>query len=241
MGESKRNKSIPSNLEIQNEALFFGTIKEGIDYLNIASRYIEAIQSYQSIRLIVLETWLLLDYSIRQLILSGLNLSQFMNEDFDLASNLLPKSFRNCLNLLIKLRDLNHHLPQEPPQYPFTGSLDYISYLNENDRESVERIEELTKEYCKANSISEFQSNLDDDKFRFVKDEWLRIVDQINNEWQKKAERIYFARNLAAHSYDDQAVAKKLGFNGKTSLYKVRKYCLKVFEDMLGIKPSIDN
>jgi len=237
MAKTEDKNSLPDDVESSENTLFYGNISEAINYYNTAYEYLDAIQSYQSVRLIVLETWLLLDFTVRQLILAGLGLSKYENDELNLKSNLLPRNFRGCLNLLTKLRDYNKQLPHKPEEYPFLGSLDYVSYLFENDEEATKKVVKLTDEYCKINSIPK-PGTINENDYRFVKKDWIDVAEQIDDNWQKKAKRINTVRNYAAHSYSDKKIASKLGYHGDSIITQTRKHCLNMFDDLLGIKPK---
>lgn len=229
---------IPTNIEFKDYAPIFVRIKDAEVFLKIISEHIKAIQTHESIRLIVLETWLLLDYLIRHLILVGLDIAKYETEDFDLKTSLLPRGFRNCLNLLVKIRDHNKKLPEKPPEGPDQMSVGFLSYLHEKNGDFLKRYSKLATEYSHEKGIPvSVKPSIKDgyDGHRFVEKDWLKVVDIIDEKWVKKANRINVARNLAAHSHDDKLVAKKLGFSGTSVLTKVKKHCLGLIEELLGI------
>ncbi|GAH88350.1 unnamed protein product, partial [marine sediment metagenome] len=47
-------------------------------------------------RIIVIQTWLIIDFSIREILITGLGLSRFIVDDLDLRDYLLPRGFDNC-------------------------------------------------------------------------------------------------------------------------------------------------
>lgn len=65
-------------------------------------------------RHIILETWLVLDYFIRMFIVAGLNIEKYSTYDFDLAFELLPQSFKDCLNFLEKFIIIQNKSPIDP-------------------------------------------------------------------------------------------------------------------------------
>jgi hypothetical protein len=97
-----------------DNALFFGNVIEYKDYIETARKYLHAVRRTQSTRLIVLETWLFVDYTLRQLLMHGLELTAIDQEELDLRYNLLPRSFGACIDLLVRLRKTNHQLPPKP-------------------------------------------------------------------------------------------------------------------------------
>ena len=71
-------------IRVKNKLLFYGSVHELEEYLDIAEKCVSLVKSSESIRLIVLETWLFIDYSIRQLIMGALDLTRYNHEDYDL-------------------------------------------------------------------------------------------------------------------------------------------------------------
>lgn len=63
---------------------FWGRIDQLEKLSDIASRCLETVTKSESPREMVLETWLVLDYAVRDLIVSGYGLYKFCQEDFDL-------------------------------------------------------------------------------------------------------------------------------------------------------------
>jgi hypothetical protein len=96
--------------------LFYGNLDEWQEYNSQAKAYLAAIGGTDSLRLIVLETWLFIDYTIRWLLLFGLNLDEVDSPELDLRYSLLPADFRRCVQLIQKLRDFNLGRPEKPEQ-----------------------------------------------------------------------------------------------------------------------------
>jgi hypothetical protein len=79
---------------------FWGS-REQLDKLTLlVSRCIQTVTESSSARQMVLETWLVLDYAVRDLVVSGYDLYRFSQDDFDLRYELLPTSFRTQLQFL---------------------------------------------------------------------------------------------------------------------------------------------
>ena len=93
--------------------VFIGTVSKFEEFLKIAENCIETIKKSDNIRLIVLETWLLIDYGVRELLLCAIDSSSINRDDYDLRYKALP-SFRACISLLVKIKQTNTKLPPDP-------------------------------------------------------------------------------------------------------------------------------
>ena len=71
---------------------FWGRIDQLQKLSDLVGRCVETVTESESPRDMVLETWLVLDYAVRDLVVSGYGLYKFCQEDFDLRYILLPKS-----------------------------------------------------------------------------------------------------------------------------------------------------
>ena len=79
---------------------FWGRIEQLEKLSALASHCLETVNKSESPREMVLETWLVLDYAVRDLIVNSYGLYKFCQEDFDLRYELLPQSFRALLRFL---------------------------------------------------------------------------------------------------------------------------------------------
>src|ERR1035437_8162619 len=93
--------------------------------------------------MIVLETWFILDYCVRQLIISGLGLEKFPTEDIDL----LPYGMDVCLNLLEKLKK-DQLSKKTIPTLPIKYSSEFMSFLD-NNKNYLDTIIEIERAYYK--------------------------------------------------------------------------------------------
>ncbi len=63
-----------------------------------------------------------MDYTIRELLMTGLKLKALDQEQLDLRQCLLPRSLGGCLGLIRRVREFNELLPIEPePPLRFVG------------------------------------------------------------------------------------------------------------------------
>jgi len=97
-------------MKFESNIAFFGTRDDLSEFKQVAEKCLETIEETNNIRLIVIETWLFVDFSVRQLIMSALDLSKFNHEDYDLRYKLIPKNFSESLELLEKIKNTNEKL-----------------------------------------------------------------------------------------------------------------------------------
>ena len=83
-----------------NNTPLFSSLIETNKLIVLLNKSIESIKLIDNPRIIIIETWLILDYFIRDFIVSGLNLNIFCYEDFDLKYELLPQSFDRLVKFL---------------------------------------------------------------------------------------------------------------------------------------------
>ena len=67
---------------------------------SILSKKTKEIEESNNPRLIILETWFIVDWLIRQLIISGINGLDLKNDSYYPHYQLLPNSFRECAGCL---------------------------------------------------------------------------------------------------------------------------------------------
>ena len=75
-----------------------------------ASESLKAIERSEDIRHAVLEAWLLLDLVLREFLLGGLGLHKVNHSKYDLRYELLPRSFKGLLQLILRIRGVNQKL-----------------------------------------------------------------------------------------------------------------------------------
>ena len=220
----------------EGECLFLGTALELAEYASKARSYLEILQGAGSVRLLVLETWLFVDYTVRELLLSGLGLERLDDDELDLRYNLLPGRFPDCLRLLEKLRDANQRLP-EKPEPPLQFSARKLLFFEKYDRDMFNRMWDAEQSYRQACQLGPPPALgvLDRTRYRWLTEGWLSVANQIDKTWVDRATRLNDARNLAAHSHDEQRIAAKLGFNGPKIASHVKNECARLVEQLVGL------
>ena len=179
-----------------------------------------------------------------QAINSGLSLSDYDHEDLELRYQLLPRSFRECADVLGRIIAVNRELPPQPRdrRAVLTGGIEFFQYLYNQRRDVWDALQEAQDSYNRE-QFPELGDGpymfipADRRNYRRVSDRWLEAVRQIDEEWLRRADRINSARNRAAHSHDEARIARQLGFNGPNVLQQVKQSCLELIEQLLGIVP----
>ena len=70
--------------EDREDVLFYGNVYDLEELRSLLDNCLEVLKTSGSAREMVLETWLALDFAIRQFLLAGFDLSRFCDEEFDL-------------------------------------------------------------------------------------------------------------------------------------------------------------
>lgn len=235
-------------IRVKSKLLFYGSVYELEEYVDIAEKCVSLVKSSESIRLIVLETWLFIDYSIRQLIMGALDLTRYNHEDYDLQYNLLPRSFEACLTLLVRLKNSNEKLPSNPEHGRVLLPGRFAFFLMKEHRQTFDELIEAEREYYRkffpsllphendgTEAISLSPVKVTSHSYRRLSDDWLEAVADIDEEWSKKASKLNAARNLAAHSHDVPKIVARMGYSGENANQHVKNHCLELLEQMIGI------
>jgi len=237
---SREAGQAPTSDDPTERDLFFGSRDDMRHYQAQAQAYLKSVTDSVSVRLIVIETWLFIDYAVRGLLMNGLQLDRLDHEDLDLRYTLLPRGFRDCVSLLRKLWKVNRNLPAEPEK-PFTGSRNKWKYLDQFDPGLGARIEAAERSYYSTPDLGPCVAiTLRPGRYRSVPEGWLQVAGRIDGSWVNRASRLNNARNLAAHSHDETRIAAKLGFHGPDTLVHVRDECLRLTNDLAGIRAFLD-
>jgi len=208
------------------------------DFIDFAERIdvtIKFIKKTKNARLIILETWLIIDYSVRHILSYGLEIDRFCDENL----SILPQGFRDCTKLLsdlIKNQKAKSHNPSKDLiNLPYEFKMAMF-----NDKVFFKRFIQHEAAYYRKNNISLAYdySYLRNNKFRNVDESWLQAVIKLDTDWFKKADKLNKVRNFAIHSFDVKRVYTELGINGKNQLAELRIYCIQSLIDLLGVKKS---
>lgn len=212
------------------------------------------LNSSMEIRVLVLETWFLTDFFIRQVLYYALSLSLYDSQDFDAINVLLPKNFKECYIALQELLKYQRSLPSPPPKrHHIHIEPSMAVFLLDKHGDFLSKIDEVEVEYIKAKYPNNYQEILEDAdiysfkidslpksenyKSEIYKDQFLvSCCAKLDKEWFKKIDKLNEARNKAAHYYDSIEIYKKLKISQENGIEEVRKYCKEIVEKFCGIK-----
>jgi len=215
---------------------------------------IRAILSYDSPRLIVLESWFLVDWLLRQILLTGINATQYRSEEFVPHYQLLPRSFHECLEALKNLISDQRRLPVEPSEthYSLTGSYELVAFITDEYPEVFKGIQVAQNAFLRKklgvqteegiavlhgysiDSLSEKKSYRK--HYRRVSEDWLKSVSRMDEAWFEKAEKLNTARNIAVHSVSPERIYSIFGIAGPQSLDSLRQTCIGILGILAGMK-----
>jgi hypothetical protein len=244
-------------IELSEDVLFYGTSHKLEELASLASICLGEVQRSENVRIIVLEAWLFVDYCIREFLISGLDLNSINVEHCDLRIQLLPRSFRECINLIIKLRTVHSALPRDPSDMAIRLPIRYLFFIQKElpdlftqlldaeqqfyrhyapDLVKKDRSEITT--YITEASVSKPERQVE---YSHISPHWLKAVARIDEAWIKSAIRLNEARNFAAHSYDVSAILSRMGYSGPSGINHLKSECAEMLNKLIGISKSIDS
>jgi hypothetical protein len=211
------------------------SLYEQMEFNGSVEKVFSLINDSTNPRIIILETWLIVDYAIRQLLIVGLNLQQYRSPCFKPLSD----SFERNLVLLFSLIKEQKELLPKPVDYTLNLPKDFFMFCFTNYPEefkTIEKVEYKFYEWIRSQNVVVKQSG-DLSKFRFVTNEWMEVAEGLGASWKAKAERLNKARNSAAHSFDPNELFKALGLNGneENKLKLLKRECGDLLNFLLGI------
>lgn len=234
--------------------LFYGAVRDMEPFFKNADRTIQTILAVESPRLIVLEAWLFCDFSIRTILLAAIDQNHVNLPEYDLRYQCLPSGFEGCIQLLLKIRTTNAALSRDPEERRLKIDGEFLHFLFQEHRDFVDRFMELEHTFyeskyphlAKAVNLSNpvyvgfGESSIFDrgpkTKHARVPAGWLEATESVDEDWLKRARRLNKARNMAAHSHDENAIAEALGITGPNTLRRVRYECVQILTDLWGFR-----
>lgn len=234
---------------------FYGTPKQLKELGEVVCKCIDNCKASSNIREIVLETWITIDFAIRQLLLSGFNLTRFSDQELDIGYLIFPNSFKELVNILKKIRKYCTENRSEPIREKvdksggFTTSIAFWKFVKEKDPELSQRIVQITNEYNRKMSpglsenerayyIQESQLPFDatNQPIKEFSRDWKEVICKLDDNWFDMIDRLNEARNIAAHNYDAKQIARRFGKTEPDLVDKVRSECFSLLEDLFNVK-----
>ncbi len=226
---------------------FFGSESDRDTMKDLVAHCLKVLDEGTSVRQMVLETWLTVDYSLRQFLLSGFELGRFSDDDFDLGYSLLPSGFEGCLRLLRKAVKHNESLPLDLPKVDraggFRASAEFWRFVNDRYPQLTSQIEAARRDFV-IEQNPDVAGHVANGGGYFTREpevaarmnaEWCAVADGLDEDWFKRARRLNGARNVATHSFRAEEVARKLGFCGPHLVSATREECLSLLETLLAV------
>ncbi len=237
--------------EKREDVLFYGNVYDLEELHSVLDNCHEVLRKSESAREMVMETWLSLDFSIRQFLLSGFDLSRFCDEDFDLKYMLLPNTFSSLLKLFQRTIKYNSKfcIPGHPSNdeiESIKGSISLWKYMKEKHEDLFNHIIEFQKEYkaykhpeLKDANYLMIMKPIELDRKRPLEkmnQGWRCTACKFDDSWFKKAEQLNYARNEAAHSVDSNKIGSRFGLSQPNMPEKIRGKCLEILNILLAVK-----
>jgi hypothetical protein len=235
----------------ERDVPFFGSERDAQQLEALVSNCLSVLREAKRVREMVLETWLTVDYAVRGFLLAGFELARFCDDGFDLRYKLLPREFSGLLNLLEFTIRFNSALPTEPdPLKPdttggFTSSLEYWRFVEEHFPDLRARMEEARRQYIIAKNPELSSTDLHSGAFFIPNSKpaitrigrgWLQVAAALDDGWFKLARQLNDARNVAAHSFRQEEIGKRLGLTGPSLLPQTREKCLHLLSTLLAVR-----
>ncbi len=97
-------------------------------------------------RIIVIQTRLIIDFSIREILITGLNLSDFIVDDLDLQ-DLLPRGFYNCIELIETIRETQKSLKPRNLDPRIGWPFRFLKLMKEDNPEFYSKLMKYEQDY----------------------------------------------------------------------------------------------
>jgi len=242
------------DIELSEDMLFYGSANKLKELTNLAGQCLIELETSDNVRIIVLETWLFIDFCLRELLMSGLNLNRLNIDAFDLRFHLLPRSFRGCIELITRLKEAHASLPRDPQEKAVIMPICFLFFLKGQHPDFFDQLHDIEQEYyckyapalIKKDPLEEVLTlttiaAIDDESTQYgrISQGWLEAVGRIDQAWVKRVNRLNEARNLAAHSYDSARILQRTGYSGADAVTHLKEECSALLRDLIGITKAI--
>lgn len=210
----------------------------------------EKLLKTENPREVIFESWFIFDYYVRRMILQGLEIEDFENNNLDLMYDFLPQSFDSCLksfeNLLKNQREIysknmhpNTFFKYQESTMEFNGG--FIAYMM---NEKSDLFNNFLSEYWnylergEPNYLKNYQE-WDYSKYnihKVVKKIWIEKCELIDDEWFKSVRKLNKCRNKAAHLYDENSLYSVFGITGQNKFEKLKLEIIKLLKKTLNVE-----
>lgn len=242
---------ISDTIAIRDNAPFFGTADDFRDYEEVMKEAISAIKNSTNVRQVVLETWLLVDYAVRELLSSVWGLKQFNSEDgdFDLRYYELLPSFEPCIRLLERVLSIQRALEVDPDAHRVKMPLGFAYFYMKSYPDDFKRFLKIEQDYLREHypqsatpgpeallTATTVAAAVVPPQRRYcVNKAWVEALSDLDKAWFRLARRLNKARNVAAHSYDARKILSAFGYAGPKAEDQTKDECKEMLGKLLGI------
>lgn len=213
------------------------------DFNEILFNYFSNIGKTSEIRVVVLETWMLLEYYIRSALSYSFGMNKFKTDELDPKYQLLPSSFQVCLDKMKLIINTQRKLPLPPTRKQGnTLPYDLWKYIKSKNPQICDEFEQIIEEYNREKYPELYDEKGDERlviKLYFGAYQNVHIMtmfSNITNLWFDKAIKLNKTRNIAAHVFDSEAIYKELGFAGVNRFEMSRKFCIDLINELCLIR-----
>ena len=156
-----------SDIVIKMDAPIFASYNDINELICILQKGIKEIEESKNIRHIVIETWLIIDYFVRQTLANVLDIDKYNCDNFDIRYELLPSSFIRCLESLKKLLDTQRKLDDDPKKNELKFNISFIYYLLKYHKEFHNQLMDIVQLFYNK-YYPELAEMVDDDKVKLA-------------------------------------------------------------------------
>lgn len=225
-------------ISFNEDSPIYGTAAEVEEFSKIIYKSLDQIKNSTSIRHIVIETWLVIDFFVRDSLAKAFNFKAYTSEDIDLRYEILPISFVNCLDTFESLLKSQRSLPNKPHEEFIMLNANFLRFLREEHKEFYKDLAEVIRLYelkiNSENSDHTLTTEVKNQKYR-VNRMWVESLSLLDKNWFKLARRINKIRNYPAHSYNSESILNAFGFTGKDAFKQAKTECIENINKMLSV------
>lgn len=231
-------------IEFSEDVLFYGSPLRLKELVKLAEKCIGEVEGSNNVRLIVLETWLFIDFCIRELLMSGLGLNRVNIDACDLRYQLLPISFVRCIGLIEKLKKTHSGLPQDPNESAIELPIHFMFFIKKYYSNFLNQLLDIKEEYYTKHMpelVTKKYNPLEVEiipapvQYSRIPKGWIKAVERIDKDWIKSANRLNDARNYAAHSYDSKKILQRMNCSGMSPVEHLKDECVKLLRNLIGV------
>lgn len=210
------------------------------EFMDMIHHCFEKIHSTTEIRVIVLETWMMIEYYIRLALSYVYHIQKYKTDDIDPKYDLLFNSFNVCIEKFKLVLESQRKLPKPPKEKDSISGGAILLYIRDKYPDTWAKLREIEEEYNKKDEPKDLTTiNINDYMTTRGPYQDARFVDSfanIDEEWFRKANKFNNTRNCAAHNYREEKIYHALGFSGERSFELSKQYCIDMLKDLCSFE-----